>query len=64
MLSETGCLSGFLFYSNSRLYAIHFDLSPKRREALNLTPLSLEGKGLGVRPVFHAIENHYICKRN
>jgi hypothetical protein len=37
--------------------AIHFDLSPKRKEAYS--PY-LAGKGLGVRSVFHVIENRYI----
>jgi uncharacterized protein (DUF433 family) len=30
-----------LRYSGSRVDTIHFDLSPKRREALNLAPLPL-----------------------
>jgi hypothetical protein len=36
------------FYSGSRMEAIHFDLSPKRREALSLTPLPLQGRGWGL----------------
>ncbi|PHM09447.1 hypothetical protein CK516_14635 [Nostoc sp. 'Peltigera malacea cyanobiont' DB3992] len=41
-----------LKYNVSRLYAIHSDLSPnlspKRREALNFTPLPLQGRGWGL----------------
>jgi len=41
-----------LHYSGSRLDAIQFDLSPnlspKRREALNLTPLPYKGRGWGL----------------
>jgi hypothetical protein len=43
--------------------AIHFDLSPnlspKRREALNLYSPSLVGKGLGVRSVLQSTEKGY-----
>ncbi|MBD2647888.1 hypothetical protein H6G92_16925 [Nostoc foliaceum FACHB-393] len=43
-------------YSASRLNAIHFDLSPnlspKRREALRLTPLTLQGRGWGLSLYF------------
>ncbi|OYD98457.1 hypothetical protein CDG77_05735 [Nostoc sp. 'Peltigera membranacea cyanobiont' 213] len=41
-----------LKYNVSRLYAIHSDLSPnlspKRREALNFTPLPYKGRGWGL----------------
>ncbi len=41
-----------VFYSGSRLDAIQFDLSPnlspKRREALNLTPQRYKGWGWGL----------------
>ena len=51
-------------YSGFRLDAIHFDLSPnlspKRREALNLSDSpTLVGKGLGVRSVLHSTEKRY-----
>lgn len=53
----------FAKYSASRLDAIHFDLFAtlglKRKEALKSYSPTLGLKGLGVRSVFHEIENRY-----
>ena len=42
--------------------AVHFDLSPTRREALILTPLPLQGRGwgLGFSAVLHTTEKCYV----